>query len=146
MVLPLLYLLLHLLLLFFLPLLLILLPVSEAALWFWDSYVDSWYIFGDDVYYDDCSWAKRSDPVLDLASWLIFQNFFIRASSTLLVHLTPSTNYCSNIFLANIPKQEISKLGTSLLNNTTSLCGQVIRGSCSIRLLLENITNNIHKR
>ena len=43
-----------------------------------------------------------------------------------LVLLICSTYYCSKI-LANIPKKRISKLDIFLLDNTTTLCGQVTR-------------------
>ena len=64
----------------------------------------------------------------------------IRASSTLFVHLTLSTDYLSTVllaneFLTNISKKRISKLDASLLDNVVSLHGQVTKGHCSIRLL-----------
>ena len=40
--------------------------------------------------------------------------------------------------LANIPKQGISTLNASLLDNVTPLHGQTTREHCSTRLLLEN--------
>ena len=91
----------------------------------------------DDVRDDEVGcdvWAKRTNPVLNSVSNLYSEldvTSSVRVSSTLLVCLTLSTdylsycptNYCPNKCLANIPKQEIFKLNTSLLDNVTFLYG-----------------------